>query len=123
MNNFFINPNEQSLYQQYLQMNTDYYHNLEKELQSLSDIEVQDLINFKPYIEANNALQMLVQGELLNLVRTKINGNPDVINNCINAIKQFKSERSKEQLDFQDYIKNYSELTYKEYLDLKNDKK
>ena len=123
MNNFFINPNEHSLYQQYLQLNVDHYSKLEQELQSLTDIELNELLKFKPYLDANNTLNMLVQQELLNLVRAKINSNPDVINNCINTIKQFKQEKSKETLEFQDYIKNYSELSYKEYLELKNGKK
>lgn len=123
--NFFINPNDQSIYQQYLQMqnNVDYYGKLEQELQSLTDNDINGLSVFRPYIEANNALSMLVQAELLNLVRTKINSNPDVINNVINAVRSYKQEKSKEQSDFQDYIKNYSDLSYKEYLQLKNDKK
>lgn len=119
MNNFFINPNEQSLYQQYMQMNTDHYTNLEKELQSLSDVEIQELTQYKPYIQANDALSMLVQQELLNLVRMKINSNPSVINNCIDAVKQFKQEKQKETMLFQDYIKNHSDMTYKEYLNMK----
>lgn len=123
--NFFINPNDQSIYQQYLQMqnNVDYYGRLEQELQSLTDNDINGLSVFRPYIEANNALSMLVQAELLNLVRTKINSNPDVINNVINAVRSYKQEKSKEQSDFQDYIKNFSELSYKEYLQLKNNKK
>lgn len=123
--NFFINPNDQSIYQQYLQMqnNVDYYGKLEQELQSLTDNDINGLSVFRPYIEANNALSMLVQAELLNLIRTKINSNPDVINNVINAVRLYKQEKSKEQSDFQDYIKNYSDLSYKEYLQLKNDKK
>lgn len=123
--NFFINPNDQSIYQQYLQMqnNVDYYGKLEQELQSLTDNDINGLSVFRPYIEANNALSMLVQAELLNLVRTKINSNPDVINNVINAVRSYKQEKSKEQSDFQDYIKNYSDLSYKEYLQLKNNKK
>lgn len=120
MNNIYIND-EQSLYKQYQQFvnNIDYYSNLEKELQSLTDDEVNELINFQPYIDSNNALNMLVQAELLNLVRTKINSNPDTINKVVDSIKLFKSNKNKEQQEFQEYIRHYSDMTYKDYLRLK----
>ena len=120
MNNIYIND-EQSLYKQYQQFvnNIDYYSNLEKELQSLTDDEVNELINFQPYIDSNNALNMLVQAELLNLVRTKINSNPDTIKKVVDSIKLFKSNKNKEQQEFQEYIRHYSDMTYKDYLRLK----
>lgn len=128
MNNIFLGDKDTSMYQyyqQFMQQNQpmDYYKNLENELQSLSNDEINELLNFKPYIESNNALSILVQAEVLNLVRGKINGNPEVINNVINSIKEFKNIKKKEEDNFKDYIKNYSELSYKEYLELKNSNK
>lgn len=128
MNNIFLGDKDTSMYQyyqQFMQQNQpmDYYKNLENELQSLSNDEINELLNFKPYIESNNALSMLVQAEVLNLVRGKINSNPEVINNVINSIKEFKNIKKKEEDNFKDYIKNYSELSYKEYLELKNSNK
>lgn len=122
-NNFFLTNDSQSLYNQYMQMHVDHYSNLEKELQSLSDSDVNELSNFQPYIEANNKLSVLVQAELLSLVKAKINANPEVIQNVIGSIKEFKKIRQQEQDDFQDYIRNYSDLTYKEYKELKYEKK
>lgn len=124
MNNIFLGDKDTSMYQyyqQFMQQNQpmDYYKNLENELQSLSNDEINELLNFKPYIESNNALSILVQAEVLNLVRGKINSNPEVINNVINSIKEFKNIKKKEEDNFKDYIKNYSELSYKEYLELK----
>ena len=124
-NNIFLSsPENASIFQQYQQFmqqqqQVDTYAQLEKELQSMSDADVAGLSNFKPYNEANNALAILVQGELLKLVRSEINKKPELINNVISAIKHFKSLKQKEQDDFQDYIKNYSDLTYKEYKELK----
>lgn len=128
MNNIFLGDKDTSMYQyyqQFMQQNQpmDYYKNLENELQSLSNDEINELLNFKPYIESNNALSIFVQAEVLNLVRGKINGNPEVINNVINSIKEFKNIKKKEEDNFKDYIKNYSELSYKEYLELKNSNK
>lgn len=127
-NNIFLSsPENASMFQQYQQFiqqqQVDHYENLEKELQSMSDADVARLSNFKPYNEANNALAILVQGELLKLVRSEINKKPEVINNVISAIKEFKSIKQKEQDDFQDYINNFSDLTYKEYKELKNEKR
>lgn len=128
-NNIFLSsPENASMFQQYQQFmqqhqQVDTYAQLEKELQSMSDADVAGLSSFKPYNEANNALAILVQGELLKLVRSEINKKPEVINNVISAIKEFKSIKQKEQDDFQDYIKNFSDLTYKEYKELKNEKR
>ena len=128
-NNIFLSsPENASIFQQYQQFmqqqqQVDHYAQLEKELQTMSDADVAGLSNFKPYNEANNALAILVQGELLKLVRSEINKKPEVINNVISAIKEFKSIKQKEQDDFQDYIKNFSDLTYKEYKELKNEKR
>jgi hypothetical protein len=116
--NFFINP-DNSVYKQIQDFNTDHYYNLEKELQSLSESDVSAISNFQPYIEANSRLSMLVQAELLNLVKGKLNGNPEVINNVIGAIREYKRTKENELDEFKDYMTNFPELTYKEYKELK----
>lgn len=122
MNNFYINQ-DQSLFQQYQNLTIDHYSILQKELQTLTENETNELANFKPYIEANAKLSMLVQSELLNLVKRQINNNPDIVNSVIESVKMFKNEKSKEMNDFQDYIKNFSDITYKEYKQLKYENK
>ena len=122
MNNFYINQ-DQSLFQQYQNLTIDHYSILQKELQTLTENETNELSNFKPYIEANAKLSMLVQSELLNLVKRQINSNPDIVNGVIESVKMFKNEKSKEMNDFQDYIKNFSDITYKEYKQLKYENK
>lgn len=119
MNNIYINP-EQSIFQQYQNLTTDFYALLQKEMETLTETEIAELSKFKPYIEANNKLGILVQAELLNLVKRQINANPEVIKNVIDSVKAYKKERDKEMNDFQDYIKNFSDITYKEYKQLKN---
>ena len=118
MNNIYINP-EQSIFQQYQNLTTDFYALLQKEMEGLSEVEIAELSKFKPYIEANNKLGILVQAELLNLVKRQINANPEIIKGVIESVKEYKKERDKEMNDFQDYIKNYSDITYKEYKELK----
>lgn len=122
MNNIYINP-EQSIFQQYQNLTTDFYGLLQKEMEGLSEVEIAELSKFKPYIEANNKLGILVQAELLNLVKRQINANPEVIKGVIESVKEYKKERDKEMNDFQDYIKNFSDITYKEYKQLKYENK
>lgn len=119
MNNFYINQDNQSLYSQFINSTTDTVEKLTKELQSLSINEMNELATYQPYIEANNQLNNLVQLELINLIKRQLNANPDVIKSVIESIKSFKNEKNKELNDFQEYIKNYSDITYKEFKELK----
>lgn len=120
-NNIF---NEQSLYSQLRAI--DHYSRLEQELQSLSDDDVQDLMKYEPYLKKNEALHMIVQSELLKLVRVQINQYPQAIEDVINAIKSFKQDKDKTQKafinDFSEYLKNFSDMPYNDYLKLKNEK-
>lgn len=121
MNNIYIN--QDSLFQQYQNLTTDFYSLLQKEMGTLNDVEIAELSKYKPYIEANNKLSTLVQCELINLVKRQLNNNPEVIKSVIDSIKEYKKERTKEINDFQDYIKNFSDITYKEYKQLKDENK
>lgn len=121
MNNIYIN--QDSLFQQYQNLTTDFYSLLQKEMGTLSEVEITELSKYQPYIDANTKLGVLVQSELLNLVKTKINANPEVIKNVIESVKAYKKERDKEINDFQDYIKNFSDMTYKDYKQLKYENK
>ena len=61
MNNFYINQDNQSLYSQFINSQTDTVEKLTKELQSLSPIEMTEITSYTPYIEANNQLNNLVR--------------------------------------------------------------
>ena len=123
MNNFYINQDNQSLYSQFINSQTDTVEKLTKELQSLSPSEMTEITSYTPYMEANNQLNNLVQLELINLIKRQLNANPDVLNRVIESIKSFKKEKNKEIEDFQDYIKNYSDITYSDYKKLKYETK
>ena len=51
MNNFYINQDGQSLYSQFLNATTDYYSMLQKEIESLNEIERNELNSYPPYIQ------------------------------------------------------------------------
>lgn len=123
MNNFYINQDNQSLYSQFINSQTDTVEKLTKELQSLSPSEMTEITSYTPYIQANNELSNIIQLELINLIKRQLNNNPDVIKSVIESIKSFKNEKNKELNDFQDYIKNYSDITYSDYKKLKYETK
>lgn len=115
---------EQSLYSKFREI--DVYSKLERELQSLSDDDVKDLMKYEPYIKANEALNMVVQGEILRLVRNQVNQYPQTIEDVINTIKSFKENKDKTQKEFinnfSEYLKDFSDMSYQDYLKLKNEK-
>jgi hypothetical protein len=71
----------------------------------------------------------MIQEEMLRSVKWKINSNPDAINK-MNRLKEMISsaqrnktnEDRKVMADINDYIKNYSDLTFDEYKQLKQGK-
>lgn len=115
---------EQSLYSKFREI--DIYSKLERELQSLSDDDVKDLMKYEPYLKANEALNMIIQGELLRLVRNQVNQYPQTIEDVISTIKSFKENKDRTQKDFinnfSEYLKDFSDMSYQDYLKLKNEK-
>jgi hypothetical protein len=81
------------------------------------------------YLKINDDLQKMIQEEMLRSVKWKINSNPDAINK-MNRLKEMISsaqrnktnEDRKVMADINDYIKNYSDLTFDEYKQLKQGK-
>jgi hypothetical protein len=81
------------------------------------------------YMKLNNDLQKMIQEEMMKSVRWKINSNPDAISKMdrlkvlINDAKKVKNdEERKVMADINDYIKNYADLTFEEYKQLKYSK-
>lgn len=81
------------------------------------------------YNRINSELQYLIQDEMLRSVRWKINNNPEAVSRIdkmkeiINTAKKEKNdENNRNLMELNDYIKNYSDLTFDEYKRLKNTK-
>ena len=100
------------------------------ELDSLTrgvDPEVAERLNADPdYMRINAELQMIIQEEMLKNVKYKINTNPEAINrmNRLTEIitfanKEKNDEERRNMIELNDYIKNYSDLTFDEYKKLK----
>ena len=78
------------------------------------------------YLHLNEDLQRMMQEEMIRSVKWKINSNPTAVTKMerlkeliISAKKNKEDEDKKVMSDINDYIKNYSDLTFDEYKQLK----
>lgn len=139
MNNFFVNqdpllsqtPVQQMnpiLYQQMQQMNIkDNIGELDKLLKDLSPAVLNKISTNERFNKLNSEFQANVQQELLALVRAKLNSNPSVVDNIKEqmeiiekAKRDVESEKEESINEMNDYMKNYSHLTFDDYKKMKN---
>lgn len=103
------------------------------ELDSLTkdvDPDVAERLSADPdYVRINAELQLLIQEEMLSNVKWRINNNQDAVNRInrlkdiiLIAKKEKNDENNRNMMELNDYIKNYSDLTFDEYKQLKNSK-
>lgn len=125
----------QSITQQSLQppqVNTevkDYLGEIDSMVSKLDEDVIISLNSDIEYLKLNEDLQRMIQEEMLKNVKWKINSNPDAINK-MNRLKELighaqklkNDEDRKIMTDINDYIKNYSDLTFDEYKQLKQGK-
>lgn len=78
------------------------------------------------YLKINDDLQKMIQEEMMRSVKWKINSNPEAVNKMnrlkelISGAQKTKSDEDRKVMaDINDYIKNYSDLTFDEYKQLK----
>lgn len=115
--------------QQKQQQNIDYLGELDNLTKNI-DPEIAERLNADAeYMRINAELQILIQEEMLRNVKWRINSNPDAINRMsklkemiMMVNKEKNDEDRKNMVELNDYIKNYSDLTFDEYKRLKNKK-
>lgn len=107
----------------------DYLGELDSMTRDMDQDIIEKLSKDADYTRINAELQYLIQEEMLRSVRWKINNNPDAVSKIdkmkeiINTAKKEKTEENNRNLmELNDYIKNYSDLTFDEYKRLKNTK-
>jgi hypothetical protein len=94
------------------------------------DQDVAETLNSDiEYNKLNGELQFLIQEEILKNVKWRINNNPDAVSKMdrlkdiiMSAKKEKTDENNRNLMELNDYIKNYSDLTFNEYKQLKNKK-
>lgn len=116
--------------QQRAQMSqTDFIGDLDKKLKTLDNDVLTQLNDNQQFTELNSQLQSCVQQEIMNLVKFKLNTNQTIIDNIkkqqelIQQVEQnVKSEERQSMNELNDYMRNYSHLTFDEYKKIKSQK-
>ena len=99
-------------------------------IKSLDTDILTELSDNQEFTSINNYIQSLIQEEIVKLVKWKINSNQEAILK-MNRLKEIISDACKAKDDedkknlseLNDYIKNYSDLTFNEYKKLKQNSK
>jgi hypothetical protein len=104
----------------------DYLGEIDEMIRGLDEDVALSLTADIEYMKLNEDLQRMIQDEMMRSVRWKINSNPDAISKMdrlktlITDAKKVKNdEERKVMADINDYIKNYADLTFEEYKQLK----
>lgn len=95
-------------------------------MKELDEGTAQILLEDNEYMMLNGELQQMIQDELMKSVRWKINSNPDALQRIdklksiiSNVTKEKELEEKRNMYELNDYIKNYSNITFDEYKKLK----
>lgn len=107
----------------------DYLGELDNLIKSLNEETSAMVSSNSEFIQLNGYIQQLIQDEIMRTVKWKINSNQDAVTKIerlktiINDVNKEKENEDKRNLsELNDYIKNYSDLTFNEYKQLKQSK-
>lgn len=102
------------------------WDDIDAEIKPLSDEQKERLMMNNEYLSNYNAIQMLVQAELINLIKGKIEANPEgkeLLQNQLKLTKKLKSkiiEDTHREMQafkrFKEYSKSHPEVTYDEFI-------
>lgn len=105
----------------------DWVGELDKTMKSLDNTAIELLNSNTEFSNLNAQLQSVIQGELISLVKININTNQGAVDNIKkqieimnNTTQQVKNDEKQNMNELNDYLKNYSHLTFNEYKRLKN---
>lgn len=106
--------------------NADYLTELDGIVSGISDDVKERLGNDKEYCRLNGELQAIINREIIWSIKGRINSNQDAVRNMLRQkeiIRNVKDECDDEQRrnisELNDYVKNYSDITFDEYKKIK----
>lgn len=107
-------------------VNNTIWNDIDKEISVLSDTQKAKLFEDREYVETYNNLQSLVQSELLNLVKSKIESSVEgknLLEKQLSRLKELKkkiTEDSENELrlfnKFKEFSKDNPSVTYEEFI-------
>lgn len=105
----------------------DYLGEIDNMLNDLDEDVALSLSSDLEYLKLQEEIQSMIQSEIIKSVKNKINNNATAISKMsrikeliVSAQKNKDTEDRKIMADINDYVKNYSDLTFNEYKQLKN---
>lgn len=105
----------------------DYIGELDGVNKKMGDVGVSELMSNPEYVKLSKELQEIIQNEILMSIKWRINMNPTAVKNIerqMDIIKETNNNLENEQrrniLELNDYVKNYSNITFEEYKRIKN---
>lgn len=114
---------------QFIQQNLpkDYITILDEKLSSLTSGELEALSKDEMFVSLNSEFNKVVQKELLNIIKGRLNSNQSIIDNVnqqiemISKVSNSIKDKERQNLDLMnDYMTNFSHLTFQEYINMKN---
>lgn len=110
-----------------MQSTPDKLSELDNKIKSLSPQILEILSTDAEYSELKDILQLTIQNELMSLIKQKINTNQEAIKNIdrqLSIIKTIETkvndDERKNLSELNDYLKNYSNMTFDDYKKLKS---
>lgn len=107
----------------------DHLGELDDMLKELDSQLVEKLNNDTEFTQLNNQVQKMIQDEIMRSVRWKINSNPDAVAKIDKlkatirtAIKEQANEDKKNMMELNDYLNNYSSMSFDDYKRIKSQK-
>ena len=108
----------------------DYLGELDRLIKTVNPNAIALLNDNEEYNRLSSDLTTLIQSELMSSIKWKINDNQEAIKNIqrqteiINsASKKLEEEQRQNLNELNDYVKNYSNITFEEYKKIKNETK
>lgn len=106
--------------------NKDHLGELDEMIKELDNEVLARLNNNEEFIMLNAEIQQMIQNEIMKSVRWKINSNPDAVNKIESLKKTIKGAQKEQQveekrnlMELNDYIANYSSMSFDEYKRIK----
>lgn len=108
---------------------TPIWDEIDKIVSSLNEQEKSVLINNKEYYENSMSIQEMINAEILMLVKGRIESSPDgkaILEQQLSFVRRMaksaKDETAKRDALFREYMTQYSDMSWKEFIDMKNGK-
>jgi exonuclease VII large subunit len=105
----------------------DYLGELDEMVRELDEEVMEKLHTNEEFIMLNAEIQQMIQTEIMKSVRWKINANPDAVSKIETLKKTIKTAQKEQQaeekrnmMELNDYITNYSSMSFDDYKRIKN---